>query len=207
MESGVVVGSGVGYHYPLCLASLFHFESNSVCFFRYLFYALQVRNVWEHLKKTRFKFLFSCNHLLDLQFFFFFFTPSNLLSFLLYSWTMFFICLSSISYSLLCNCYRDLSTWLIWCIEYFILNYAVLFLSYSVYFSFLLQDEKGRFIKHFFWLFEGRPTPLLDFCFFLKKRRAVSFKTALSVGCPSLKCIRLLLSLTHTIIKAYLKIQ
>lgn len=74
MESGVVVGSGVGYHYPLCLASLFHFESNSVCFFRYLFYALQVRNVWEHLKKTRFKFLFSCNHLLDLQFFFFFYS-------------------------------------------------------------------------------------------------------------------------------------
>lgn len=119
-------------------------------------------------EKPKFKFLFRCNHSLDLHFFFF--TTSSLLSFLLYSWTMFFIFLSSVSYGLLCNCYRELSKWLIWCIKYFTLNYAVFFLSYSVYFSFLLQDEKCRFIMHFLWLFKGRPTPLVDLCFSLTKK-------------------------------------
>lgn len=161
-ESGVV-GSGVEYSDALCFTSLCHFESSSVCLFRCLFWAPQVRNVWEHLKNQS---LNSCSFATICQICvsFSLLHPIYYHSFFIFG-LCFFTFSSSMSYSLLCNCYRELSTLLIWCIKYFILNYAVLFLSYSVYFSFILQDEKCRFIKHFLWLFEGRPTPLVDFCF------------------------------------------
>lgn len=50
------VGSGVEYSCPLCLPSLFHFESSSVCLFRYLFWASRVRDIWEYLKNQSLNF-------------------------------------------------------------------------------------------------------------------------------------------------------
>lgn len=99
-------------------------------------------------EEQRFKFLLSCSHLLDLHFFSLL-HPIQLIIFPSLFLDHIFYALKLNTYGLLCNGYRALSTWLIWCIKYFILIFAVLFLSYSVYFSFLLQDEKCRFIKHF----------------------------------------------------------
>lgn len=133
--------------------------------------ALQAMNVWENLKNLS----LNSGPLTTAYMSFSLLHPILCLPYFTISLTMFYIFLSSISYSLFCNCYSELAQWIIWYSKYFTLSYAVFFLSYAVYFSFLLQAEKCRFIKHFLWLFEGGPAPLVEFCFSLNKRKDFSF--------------------------------
>lgn len=89
-KENCVVCSGVGYCYPLYFICIYLFESSTTCLLMYplwalqaMLWALQAMNVWENLKNL------SLNYcpVITIPYiclYFFFFTPSNFMSSLLY---------------------------------------------------------------------------------------------------------------------------